>query len=466
MTIVEPADRLGAIAGELATTRAFTEALAQPLSEADQTAQSMPDTSPTKWHRAHTTWFFEAFVLGPLGSGYEPFDPNFSYLFNSYYEAVGDRYPRPRRGMVTRPGVAGIEAYRRSVDQALGELVEACGQGRSDRFDRPTIAALIELGIHHEQQHQELLLMDIKHVLANNLFDTAYRPRAHQPVADPGPLGWVDHPGGLVEVGFDPRRGADPDWPDGHPSNPSGEPGPVSSFRFDNEGPCHQALVPPHALADRLITCGEWLAFMADGGYRNPQLWLSDGWYAARERDWTAPEYWAEDDGGWVVHTLNGTRPVDPNEPVCHLSFYEADAFATWAGARLPTEFEWEAATTGPWTPGAFLAPHQPPSSSTLDASALHPGSACGGGGSGGVVRGLFGDCWEWTGSPYRPYPGYQVPDGAVGEYNGKFMINTMVMRGGCAFTPPGHIRSTYRNFFHPHTRWHLSGVRLARDAN
>jgi ergothioneine biosynthesis protein EgtB len=440
VTTLEPSTRFGALISALLATRKYTEVLVEPLSEADQSVQSMPDVSPTKWHRAHTTWFFEAFVLGPLGPGYQPFDENFSYLFNSYYEAIGDRYPRPRRGMVTRPGAARIGAYRQAVDEAVVEFLES-----GTDLDEDQVVPLIELGIHHEQQHQELLLMDIKHVLANNLFDTAYVARPHEPVADPGPMGWLSQPGGMADIGFDT-------------SSSNG-----SSFHFDNEGPRHQALVNPHQLADRLVTSGEWLEFMADGGYADPKLWLSDGWYTRRDEEWQAPLYWTQsDDGQWLIHTLTGPRPVDPNEPVCHVSFYEADAFATWAGVRLPTEFEWEqAAASQPGAPGAFLAELDPDGSSLLDASPLHPRGA---GSPTGELRQLFGDCWEWTGSPNRPYPGYQVPEGAVGEYNGKFMINTMVTRGGSALTPPDHIRTSYRNFFHPHTRWHLSGVRLARD--
>ncbi len=427
------------VATDLRATRRLTEALAAPLSEADQTVQSIPDTSPTKWHRAHTTWFFETFVLAPHLAGYREFDPHFGYLFNSYYEQVGERYPRPRRGMVTRPGIERIAEYRRHVDDALDKLVAHCNEELG-----AVITPLLELGLHHEQQHQELLLMDIKHVLTGNLFDTAYDHRPHEPVADPGPMGWVAFEGGIHPVGLAPR-----------------EPG--HGFRFDNEEPRHDALVPSFALADRLVTCGEWLEFMADGGYDDPTLWLSDGWHTRRAEGWDRPLYWdRDDDGRWLIHTLTGDRALDPNEPVCHISFYEADAFASWAGARLPTEFEWERASTLPHTIGAGLAPDLDDGSSAVAASRLHPGGA--GPGADGVIRQLVGDCWEWTGSPYRPYPGYRAPAGAIGEYNGKFMINTMVLRGGCALTPAGHNRPSYRNFFHPHTRWHLSGVRLARD--
>ena len=434
MTTLDAAVPLDALRDDLQATRQLTEALASPLSAEDQTVQSMPDTSPTKWHRAHTTWFFETFVLAPYAAGYELFDEHFNYLFNSYYEAVGDRHPRPERGLVTRPGIETIAAYRRHVDDALVGLLDSIA-------DTPTaleLGPLIELGINHEQQHQELLLMDIKHVLANNVYGPSYATRHHGLVADPGPVGWVAIDGGVVDVGLDPSR---------------------DGFRFDNEEPRHQVLLAPYRLADRLVTCGEWLAFMADGGYDDPQLWLSDGWHRRGAEGWSAPLYWhRDDDGAWTVHTLLGRRPVDPNEPVCHVSFYEADAFASWAGARLPTEAEWElAAGRAPVIRGALL------DGGRVDDNALHPTAA--GTPEPGALRQLLGDCWEWTGSPYRPYPGYQPPDGAIGEYNGKFMINTMVLRGGCAFTPGGHVRTTYRNFFHPHTRWHLSGVRLAADS-
>ncbi|MEM9131095.1 MAG: ergothioneine biosynthesis protein EgtB [Actinomycetota bacterium] len=421
-------------------TRDITEALGAPLSEADQTVQSMPDCSPTKWHRAHTTWFFETFVLGPHLAGYEPFDENYSYLFNSYYEQVGERYPRPRRGLVTRPGIEGIARYRRHVDDALHRLLDD-----ADAETAAELAPLIELGINHEQQHQELLLMDIKNALTANLFDTAYDQRPHEPVGEVGPVGWHRLEGGTVSVGLEPVA-----------------PEETGSFRFDNEEPRHDVLVPSFELADRLVTCGEWLAFMEAGGYDEPTLWLSDGWYTRLSEEWQAPLYWSRSDDGWWIHTLTGSRPVDPNEPVCHISFYEADAYANWAGARLPTEFEWEhAALTARSTTGALLASDAIDGMSAVDSSRLHPDGA---GRPSGALRQLIGDCWEWTGSPYRPYPGFSAPEGAIGEYNGKFMINTMVLRGGCALTPAGHERPTYRNFFHPHTRWHLSGVRLARD--
>ncbi len=431
--VIPPSSQLSALAETLSDCRALTEVLAAPLSAEDQTVQSMPDTSPTKWHRAHTTWFFETFVLRPHLEGYEVFDDRFGYLFNSYYEAVGARHPRPQRGMVTRPGVAEVGAYRRHVDGAMAKLLDLAAA--ADGATTTKLADLVELGIHHEQQHQELLLMDIKHVLAGDIVDPAYRPAPHQPAPEPGPARWVDVDGGVVEIGLDPES---------------------EGFRFDNEHPRHRVLVEPYRLADRLVTCGEWLAFMADGGYEDPQLWLSDGWHRRGAEGWTAPLYWtADEDGAWQIHTLNGTRPVDPNEPVCHLSFYEADAFATWAGARLPTEAEWEHAAA---SRGHRAGRQLDPSGEGLDR--LHPGPA--GPVADRELRQLIGDCWEWTGSAYRPYPGYEAPSGAIGEYNGKFMVNTMVLKGGCALTPAGHVRTTYRNFFHPHTRWHLSGVRLA----
>lgn len=443
MTTVESSVGFDALVARLGATRALTESLAEPLSAADQTVQSMPDVSPTKWHRAHTTWFFEAFVLEPHAAGYRRYDDNYFYLFNSYYEAVGDRYPRVHRGMVTRPGAEEVGRYRRAVDQAVVSFLASCS---ADQFE--FVAPLIELGINHEQQHQELLLMDIKHVLTNNLFDTAYDQRPHRPAAEVKPMAWIERPGGIIDIGVD-QFDTQPD---------------AVRFHFDNEGPRHQTLVEPHHLADRLVTCGEWLEFMADGGYDEPRHWLSDGWYTRGSEGWTAPEYWSqpEPDGPWQIHTLTGSRDVDPNEPVCHVSFYEADAYANWAGMRLPTEFEWESATGAPHTNGAELhdgSDGSPP----VPASALHP-VGVGVGDNDGRIRQLFGDCWEWTASAYRPYPRYRAPEGAVGEYNGKFMINTMVLRGGSALTPAGHVRPTYRNFFPPRTRWHLSGVRLAKD--
>ena len=401
------------------SVRALTDALAEPLSPEDQTVQSMPDVSPTKWHRAHTTWFFETFVLGEFADGYEPADPLFRELFNSYYEGVGPQFARVDRGLLSRPGAAEIAAYRARVDAAVLELFT------TDSED-PELHAFIELGVQHEQQHQELLLMDIKHVLSINPLEPVYRPLAAVSSARPRPLGWHEFDGGVVEIGA------------------AGD-----GFTFDNELPRHVAHTYPFSLADRLVTAEEWIAFIDDGGYERADLWLSDGWHAVKAHGWEAPLYWRRRDDGWVVHTLGGVREVVAAEPVCHVSFYEADAFARWAGKRLPTEVEWEhAAITGEVTerrPYSLDALHPMPSTS-----------------SGGCLDQLVGETWQWTASSYLPYPGFEPAPGAVGEYNGKFMSGQMVLRGSSAFTPTGHSRPTYRNFFPPAARWALSGVRLA----
>jgi dimethylhistidine N-methyltransferase len=398
--------------------RKATEALTRPLTAEDQLAQSMPDASPTKWHLAHTTWFFETFLLIPGLADYRPFDPRFGYLFNSYYEAVGPRHPRPERGLITRPSLDDVLAYRAHVDAGMKRLL-ADGEA----------GALLDLGLAHEEQHQELILMDILHLFAQSPLKPAYAPpRAHSPAADPGPRGFMGVAGGLVEIGHD------------------GE-----GFAFDNEGPRHQVYLQPYELADRLVTNGEWMAFMAAGGYRRPEYWLSAGWSAVQEEGWCAPLYWGEADGGWETMTLQGLRPVDPHAPVVHVSFYEAEAYAAWAGARLPTEAEWEHAAAG-------LAP----AGNMLDRARLEPAAA----GRAAGVRQMFGDVWEWTRSAYSPYPRFQAAAGAVGEYNGKFMAGQFVLRGGACVTPTGHVRATYRNFFAPHQRWMFAGVRLARDAS
>ena len=424
------ATNIDAVADRFAKVRARTERLAAPLSAEDQVVQSMPDTSPTKWHRAHTTWFFAEFVLRADGTSGRVWDrPEYRFLYNSYYEAVGARHPRPQRGLVTRPSVAEVADYRNHVDKEMLELMT----GGLDT----AIAAVVELGTHHEEQHQELLLMDIKHVLSMNpAVGPAYADRPHAPAVDPGPSNWVDFAGGLADIGVD--HGAD-------------------GFSFDSEGPRHQVLLYPYALADRLVTAGEWIDFISDGGYQRPELWKSDGWYRAQSEGWMAPEYWRPDPDqpdAWWVHTLTGLRSIDLHEPVVHVSHYEADAFATWSGARLPTEFEWEAAAADYGVVGNVLDEQR-------EDFTFHPEAA---GPATGRLRQLFGDCWEWTSSAYQPYPGFSIADGAIGEYNGKFMSGQQVLRGGCVFTPPGHTRSTYRNFFHPHTRWHASGVRLATD--
>ncbi len=397
--------------------RAATEALAAPLSAEDQLAQSMPDASPTKWHLAHTTWFFETFILKPRG--HAPFDPAFGYLFNSYYEALGARQPRPQRGLLTRPSSAEVMAYRHHVDVAMSALLDR------DELE-PDLAALVVLGFAHEEQHQELILMDIQHLFAQNVLRPAYQARPVRVVAEPVELTFTDLPGGLVEIGDDA----------------SGE------FTFDNEQPRHQVYLAPYRLADRLVTSAEWMAFMADGGYRRPELWLSDGWAYAQSNGWEAPLYWEPDgEGGWRRFSLNGLAEVELEAPVIHVSYYEADAFAHWSGRRLPTEAEWETAARQAGREGAFR-----------DDRVLDPRPCVEGGG----LAQMFGDVWEWTASPYSAYPGYRPAEGAVGEYNGKFMINQMVLRGGSCFTPRRHIRATYRNFFAPHQRWQAAGLRLA----
>jgi dimethylhistidine N-methyltransferase len=404
--------------------RQATEALTRSLTPEDQLAQSMADASPTKWHLAHTTWFWETFLLVPRLAGYKPFDPRFHYLFNSYYEALGPRQPRPERGLLTRPSLDDVIAYRSHVDQAMGVLL---AQGSSEVED------LLDLGLAHEEQHQELILMDILHLFAQSPLQPAYAPpRPAAPIQTPEPVRFVGFAGGLVEIGQDAGEG----------------------FGFDNEGPRHRVWLEGFELADRLVTNGEWLAFMADGGYRRPELWLAEGWARAQAEGWDAPLYWQpradKDGGGWCAMTLHGLRPLDPAAPVAHVSFYEAEAYAAWAGARLPTEAEWEHAARGLPIAGNFLG------SGRLEPVAPPPGSG---------LRQMFGDLWAWTRSSYSPYPGFRPASGAVGEYNGKFMAGQFVLRGGSCVTPTGHVRASYRNFFYPQQRWMFSGVRLARDA-
>ena len=404
--------------------RAHTERLAAPLSPEDQTVQSMPDVSPTKWHRAHVTWFFETFLLAEAEPEVAPFQDTYWFLFNSYYEGVGPRHTRSMRGVITRPGAHDVGLYRRHVDERMVDLVSRVDDGTLDKL-RP----VLELGLHHEQQHQELLLMDIKHVLSLNPLQPAYAGSAADPGV-PDSLGWVSFEGGLVEIGHE-----------------------GDGFSFDNELPRHATYLEPFRLADRLVTNGEWLEFVADGGYHRHELWLSDGWGRVQAERWEAPLYWTRlDDGTWVEHTLHGTHPVDPAAPVCHVSHYEADAFATWAGKRLPTEAEWEHAAEVTGAREGHLA----------DLVGFHPAAAPA---AHGGLRQMLGDCWEWTGSAYLPYPGFQPATGAIGEYNGKFMSGQMVLRGGCALTPPGHARTSYRNFYPPAARWPVTGVRLADGA-
>ncbi len=409
------------LARRFAAVRSLSLALAERLSDADATVQSMPDASPAKWHLAHTTWFFETFVLRDHRPGYRRHDERWPFLFNSYYEAEGRRHARDRRGMVTRPTLDEVRAYRAHVDAALAAALPALpGEALT----------LVELGCQHEEQHQELLVTDILHLFGENPLEPAlYRQERKQPVAMPGPVGWIEHPGGVVEVGHDDE-----------------------GFGFDCEGPRHRALLAPHALADRTVTNGEWAAFIADGGYREPRHWLADGWAWVKAEGIEAPLYWhadaAVDKGGWTRFGLDGRRAIDPAAPVTHVSLFEADAYASWAGARLPTEFEWEAAA----------ARHDAASGNFMDdAGPVEPRPSPAG-------PAFFGDVWEWTGSAYRPYPGFRAVDGAVGEYNGKFMSGQFVLRGGSCATPRGHARASYRNFFYPHQRWQFTGVRLARD--
>ncbi|MGH7053229.1 MAG: ergothioneine biosynthesis protein EgtB [Stellaceae bacterium] len=419
------ADREAALA-RIEEVRRDTEALAVNLTAEDQAIQSMPDVSPTKWHLAHTSWFFETLILLRFDPDYRLFDPAFTYLFNSYYEAVGPRHPRPARGMLSRPSLDTVAAYRDHVGAALTRFVARAG-AEAWRDAAP----LIELGLHHEQQHQELILMDIKHVFSINPLLPGYQAPQLKMTQGAPPLDWVAFPGGLCEIG---HRGA--------------------GFAFDNETPRHKVWLEPFRLASRPVTCGEYREFIEDGGYRRPEFWLSDGWAAAGQSGWEAPLYWRrKDGGGWAIFTLSGCRRLNQAEPVCHVSFYEADAFARWAGKRLPSEAEWEVAADGLPLAGNFA-----------DSGRLHPCAAAAGADSTSLAQ-MFGDVWEWTASPYTAYPRFRPVEGAVGEYNGKFMCNQMVLRGGAAVTPAGHIRPTYRNFFPPAARWAFSGLRLAEDA-
>ncbi len=398
------------------SVRRFSHTLAEPLHPEDTVVQTMPDVSPTKWHLAHTTWFFETFILQPYLQGYRPFQKEFGYLFNSYYEAIGERHARPQRGFLSRPTLAEVFDYRTYVDERIVELL--------DGNPADEVVPLIEVGLHHEQQHQELMLTDIKHVLASNPMHPAYHHREDRP-ASAVPHQWIAHEGGIAEIGAD-----------------------GAGFAFDNESPRHEVLLRPCEIGSRLATNAEYLAFMEDGGYRRHDLWLSEGWDHVRQSGWTAPMYWEQDGGAWRVMTLAGLQPVAPHEPVAHVSYFEADAYARWREARLPTEAEWEC-----------LAVQAPIAGNFAESGRFHPAAA-----ANAAATQLYGDVWEWTSSPYIGYPGYRPPAGALGEYNGKFMCNQMVLRGGSCATPQSHIRPTYRNFFQPEKRWQFSGIRLARD--
>jgi ergothioneine biosynthesis protein EgtB len=418
----------GGLSERYRRVRAFTEDLCAPLATEDYVVQTMEDVSPTKWHLAHVSWFFETFLLREHAPDYEPLDETYAYLFNSYYVQAGERHCRDRRGWISRPTVEDVYRYRRHVDEHMERLLE---RAAADPGLEATIAPVVTIGIHHEQQHQELLLTDIKHVFSVNPLRPAYRSAPLQRGKRTPELGWVAFEGGLEWIGHEGR-----------------------GFAYDNEGPRHRAFLEPYLLADRLVTNGEFLEFMEDGGYERPGLWLSDGWATAQERGWTEPFYWEEREGEWWQFTLSGMRPVDPHEPACHLSYYEAEAYARWAGARLPTEEEWEVAASS-----------RPVSGNLVESGRLHPAPAAPVPEEGASeLRQLYGDVWEWTRSPYSPYPGYEPEPGALGEYNGKFMSNKFVLRGGSCATSATHIRPTYRNFFPPDATWQFTGLRLARD--
>jgi ergothioneine biosynthesis protein EgtB len=417
------------LAARYAAVRELSLDIAAPLSDADSCLQPMPDASPAKWHLAHTTWFFETFLLRDHVPGYRAYDESFAYLFNSYYEGEGERHDRARRGMISRPSLDEVRAWRGAVDSAVLAAIESLP------------GDLIQLGLNHEQQHQELMLMDLKAAFAENPLHPALwaaAPRA--PAGLAAPMRWIDGAEGVVEIGHDGR-----------------------GFAFDCEGPRHKVFLHPHALADRAVTNAEWLSFVADGGYADPLLWLADGWAWVRENGVEAPLYWLRGDSGWSRFGLDGLHPLDLAEPVCHISYYEADAFARWAGARLPTEAEWESAAQR-LNPEAGNQLDAAGSAGPTAAEGAGPSNAASGAPQ-DMLRQMFGDVWEWTGSAYLPYPGFKAAEGAVGEYNGKFMCSQMVLRGGCCATPRGHVRASYRNFFYPHQRWMFSGLRLARNS-
>lgn len=420
---MDGAARNETLARRFRAVRSLTTDLVETLTPEDCAAQSMPDASPAKWHLAHTTWFFETFVLKPNDPDYDVFHPRFEYLFNSYYNSVGEQYARPQRGLLTRPGLDEVARYRRHVEQALAALLESPGRLSDAVLD------VVELGLHHEQQHQELILTDVKHLLGANPLAPVYRRTKDARGGVEGAIDWHDHPGGLVEIGHD------------------GE-----GFAFDNESPRHRVHLEPFALASRPVRNDEYLAFLEDGGYRRPELWLSEGWDWLQTTGCRTPLYWSREDGGWSSFTLSGQRALRAAEPVCHVSFFEADAFARWAGHRLPTEAEWE-----------VVAREAPIEGNLLDGEHFHPEPAPDRAGHDAPLQ-LFGDVWEWTASAYSAYPGFRPAAGALGEYNGKFMSSQIVLRGGSCATPRSHLRASYRNFFPPDARWQFSGIRLATD--
>jgi ergothioneine biosynthesis protein EgtB len=407
--------------------RTFSEHLSEPLEIEDYVIQSMPDVSPTKWHLAHTSWFFETFILEPNLKDYQSPHPQYTYLFNSYYNSVGERHCRANRGLISRPTVQEIYVYRHYIDECMHNLLEQCDDATFER-----LTPLVTLGINHEQQHQELIVTDIKHVLSCNPLYPAYHTHKLTPVAATPALNWISYPEGIARIGFE-----------------------GDGFFYDNEGPRHRQFLEPYQLASRLVTNGEYLAFMNDGGYKNPLLWLSMGWSTVQSTKWEAPLYWEHLDGRWHVMTLSGLQEVDLNEPVCHVSYFEADAYARWANARLATEAEWEVAAQGLPLQGNFVESGAlqplPLQAHTHTSQATQPEQ-------------MYGDVWEWTQSAYLAYPGYKPAPGAIGEYNGKFMCNQFVLRGGSCATSVTHIRPTYRNFFPPDARWQFMGIRLARE--
>lgn len=402
--------------------RSFSHTLAEPLAVEDYVIQTMPDVSPTKWHLAHTSWFFEAFVLSEINPSYQSLNPKYNFLFNSYYVQVGERHCRPKRGLISRPTVDEVYEFRAFVDKNMFDLFE-----NSDDKTFSEIAPIIEIGLHHEQQHQELIITDIKHVFSENPLDPVYSKSNNTSKKQLSQLEWVEFNEGLYSIGS------------------------VDGFCYDNEIPRHKTYIDSFKIASRLVTNGEYAEFIEDGGYEKPEIWLSDGWNTISSNGWKSPLYWYQKDVEWGVFTLNGVKKLNLNEPVCHVSFYEAEAFARWAGARLPSEFEWELASEDLLVQGNFVEDKNfHPIVNNNKSEKLHQ---------------FYGDVWEWTRSPYSPYPGYTAPEGALGEYNGKFMCNQMVLRGGSCATSISHIRNTYRNFFPPDARWQFMGIRLTKDA-